>query len=59
MGDKKNATWSMRISDKLHADVSRIPAKPYEEMQEKIEDIMMQYAFLFNNDYKKPYKGNE
>jgi hypothetical protein len=24
-----------------------------------LEDIMMQYAYLHNNDYKKPYRGEE
>ena len=59
MPDKKNAVWSKRISNRLHNDLRNIPSEPYEKMENEIEDIMMRYAFTYNNDYRRPYIGRD
>ena len=50
-------TYPVKINDKLHDDLTCVPPSSRKEMNEKVRDILMQYAFTFSHDYKKAYQG--
>lgn len=52
-------TYSIKVNEKLHDDLSNVPQAAKKEMNEKIREILMQYAFLHSNNYRAPYKGDQ
>jgi hypothetical protein len=57
--NKRTAVWSHRISEKLHQHLLNMPESEDKRMNQEIDDIMMRYAFVNNNDFRSPYCEDE